>query len=64
MNTVVHAFRATADSAPEHAFLSAPPAPGRAWDPDGVFGRGILDIGALLAAPLPPRAALTEDKPV
>ena len=36
MNTVFQAFAATADAAPEHAFLCAPPAPGRAWDPDGV----------------------------
>jgi hypothetical protein len=36
---------------------------GVAWDPDGAFGRGILDIGALVAAPLPPQAALTEDEP-
>jgi hypothetical protein len=34
---------------------------GVAWDPDGAFGRGILDIGALLAAPLPPPTALTQD---
>lgn len=33
------------------------------WDPDGAFGRGILDIGALLAAPLPPQAALAMDGP-
>jgi hypothetical protein len=33
------------------------------WDPDGAFGRGVLDIGALVAAPLPPQAALTQDEP-
>jgi len=35
MNTVFEAFMATATAAPDHAFLCAPPAPGRAWDPDG-----------------------------
>ena len=35
MTTVFEAFMTTADAAPEHAFLCAPPAPGRAWDPDG-----------------------------
>jgi acyl-CoA synthetase (AMP-forming)/AMP-acid ligase II len=34
--TVFAAFEATAAAAPDHAFLCAPPAPGRAWDPDGV----------------------------
>jgi hypothetical protein len=30
------------------------------WQPDGGFGAGILDAGALLAAPLPAAAALVE----
>lgn len=34
--------------------------PGPHWQPDGVFGRGILDIGALLAAPLPAVTDLTK----
>jgi len=34
--TVFDAFRATAAAAPNAAFLCAPPAPGRAWHPDGV----------------------------
>ena len=36
MNTVYEAFCATARLAPDHAFLCAPPAPGRAYHPDGV----------------------------
>ena len=36
MSTVFAAFMATAASAPDHAFLCAPPAPGRAYHPDGV----------------------------
>ena len=36
MNTVFEAFMATAASAPEHSFLAATPAPGRAYHPDGV----------------------------
>src|SRR5262245_28179599 len=35
-HTVFDAFVATAARAPDHAFLCAPPAPGRAYDPDGV----------------------------
>jgi len=34
--TVFAAFSATADTAPDHAFVAAPPAPGRAYHPDGV----------------------------
>jgi len=34
--TVFAAFEATAAAAPGHAFLCAPPAPDRAWDPGGV----------------------------
>jgi len=33
--TVFHAFMATATTAPDNAFLCAPPAPGRAYHPDG-----------------------------
>src|SRR5689334_9891956 len=36
VNTVFDAFRATATAAPEHVFLVAPPAPGRAYHPDGI----------------------------
>jgi crotonobetaine/carnitine-CoA ligase len=36
VSTVFEAFMATAEAAPGHAFLCAPPAPGRAWHPDGV----------------------------
>jgi len=36
MRTVFEAFAATAQAAPDHAFLAAPPAPGRAYHPDGV----------------------------
>ncbi|HEV8640675.1 MAG TPA: AMP-binding protein [Methylomirabilota bacterium] len=34
--TVFEAFMATAAAAPDNVFLCAPPAPGRAWHPDGV----------------------------
>ncbi|MDR7332044.1 S8 family serine peptidase [Roseateles asaccharophilus] len=34
--------------------------PNATWQPDGVFGRGILDIAALLAAPLPAVTDLTK----
>jgi crotonobetaine/carnitine-CoA ligase len=34
--TVFEAFLATAKAAPDHVFLCAPPAPGRAYHPDGV----------------------------
>lgn len=36
MRTVADAFMATAAQAPDHAFFCAPPAPGRAYHPDGV----------------------------
>ena len=36
MTTVFAAFMATAARAPDNAFFCAPPAPGRAYDPDGV----------------------------
>ena len=36
MNTVWEAFGATAAAVPDHAFLAAPAAPGRAYDPQGV----------------------------
>jgi acyl-CoA synthetase (AMP-forming)/AMP-acid ligase II len=36
VKTVFDAFMATAAAAPDHAFLCAPPAPGRAYHPDGI----------------------------
>jgi len=36
MRTVFEVFMATAQAAPDHAFLSVPPASGRAYHPDGV----------------------------
>ena len=36
MKTVFDAFMATAAAAPDHAFLCAPPAPGRAYHPEGI----------------------------
>ena len=36
MRTVFETFMATAQAAPDHAFLAAPPAPGRAYHPDGI----------------------------
>src|SRR5262245_21862012 len=36
MNTVWEAFGATAAAVPDHAFLAAPAAPGREYDPEGV----------------------------
>jgi acyl-CoA synthetase (AMP-forming)/AMP-acid ligase II len=36
MTTVFAAFMATAGTSPDHAFLAAPPAPGRSWHPDGI----------------------------
>jgi crotonobetaine/carnitine-CoA ligase len=36
VNTVFEAFMATAAAAPDHAFLCATPAPGRAYHPDGI----------------------------
>src|SRR4029450_8976905 len=35
-STIFAAFMRTAEEAPDHAFLCAPPAPGRAYHPDGV----------------------------
>jgi len=35
-STVFDAFLATAEAAPDHAFLCAPPSPGRAYHPAGV----------------------------
>ena len=35
-STVFAAFLATAEAAPASAFLCVPPAPGRAYHPDGV----------------------------
>jgi acyl-CoA synthetase (AMP-forming)/AMP-acid ligase II len=36
METVFEAFTTTAERWPDHAFLCAPPAPGRAYHPDGI----------------------------
>jgi acyl-CoA synthetase (AMP-forming)/AMP-acid ligase II len=36
VKTVFDAFMATAEAAPDHAFLCAPPAPGRAYHPQGI----------------------------
>jgi acyl-CoA synthetase (AMP-forming)/AMP-acid ligase II len=36
VNTIFEAFMATAAAAPDHAFLCAPPAPGRAYHPEGI----------------------------
>ena len=36
MRTVFEVFTATAEAAPDHAFLAAPPAPGRTYHPDGI----------------------------
>src|SRR6266850_219906 len=47
MTTVFAAFAATADAAPDHAFVAAPPAPGRAYHPDGVeitYGRARAEV--------------------
>src|SRR5437763_1496852 len=47
MTTVFAAFAATADAAPDHAFVTAPPAPGRAYHPDGVeiaYGRARAEV--------------------
>ena len=35
-STVFEAFERTAEASPDHAFLCAPPAPGRAYHPDGM----------------------------
>jgi acyl-CoA synthetase (AMP-forming)/AMP-acid ligase II len=49
--TVFEAFTATAQAAPDHSFLCAPPAPGRAYHPDGVeftYGQTRRAVLALL----------------
>ncbi|MBI2203271.1 MAG: AMP-binding protein [Candidatus Rokubacteria bacterium] len=51
--TVFDAFRATAEAAGDHVFLCAPPAPGRAYHPDGVE----MTYGQVLASVLPLRSA-------
>jgi acyl-CoA synthetase (AMP-forming)/AMP-acid ligase II len=46
MRTVFEVFMATAQAAPEHAFLAVPPASGRAYHPDGVefsYGRTLAE---------------------
>jgi crotonobetaine/carnitine-CoA ligase len=50
--TVFDAFRATAEAAPDHVFLCAPPAPGRSYHPDGVE----FTYGQVLASVLPLRS--------
>ncbi len=50
--TVFDAFRATAEAAPDNAFLCAPPAPGRAYHPDGLE----LTYGQVLASMRPLRS--------
>src|SRR2546426_10028391 len=52
MTTVFAAFMATAQAAPAHAFVAAPPAPGRAYHPDGVeitYGRARAEVDRLRA---------------
>src|SRR5256712_8129907 len=52
MTTVFAAFMATAQAAPDHAFVAAPPAPGRAYHPDGVeitYGRARAEVDRLRA---------------
>jgi len=52
MTTVFAAFSATAAAAPDHAFVAAPPAPGRAYHPDGVeitYGRARAEVDRLRA---------------
>jgi len=52
MTTVFAAFTATAQAAPDHAFVAAPPAPGRAYHPDGVeitYGRARAETDRLRA---------------
>jgi crotonobetaine/carnitine-CoA ligase len=47
MKTVFEAFMATAEAAAEHAFLAVPPAPGRAYHPDGIeltYGQVRADV--------------------
>lgn len=53
MTTVHAAFAATAAAAPDHAFLCAPAAPGRAWHPGGVeftYARAQAETQRLRAA--------------
>jgi acyl-CoA synthetase (AMP-forming)/AMP-acid ligase II len=50
MRTVFEAFSATAQVAPDHAFLAAPPAPGRTYHPDGLevsYGRTLIEVRRL-----------------
>ena len=52
MTTVFAAFAATADAFPENAFVAAPPAPGRAYHPDGVeitYGRARTEVERMRA---------------
>jgi crotonobetaine/carnitine-CoA ligase len=52
MTTVFAAFSATAAAAPDHSFVAAPPAPGRAYHPDGVeitYGRARGEVDRLRA---------------
>src|SRR5687768_16864431 len=52
MTTVFAAFSATAAAAPDHAFVAAPPAPGRTYHPDGVeitYGRARAEVDRLRA---------------
>src|SRR4029453_7327740 len=47
MKTVFEAFMATAEAAPDHAFLAVPPAPGRVYHPDGIeltYGQVRADV--------------------
>jgi len=48
--TVFAAFSATAAAAPDQAFVAAPPAPGRAYHPDGIeisYGRARTELARL-----------------
>lgn len=50
MDTVFAAFMATAEKAPQNAFLCAPPAPGRAYHPGGIeytYGTALSEVLAL-----------------
>jgi len=50
MHTVFDAFVATAEGASDHAFLCAPPAPGRAYHPRGVeftYGAALAEVRGL-----------------
>jgi acyl-CoA synthetase (AMP-forming)/AMP-acid ligase II len=47
MRTVFETFMATAQAAADHAFLAAPPAPGRAYHPEGIeltYGRTRAEV--------------------